>query len=86
MKRLTVFTLALLMLILTGCRRNRTVQYMRVPVDSAAVADTFTVDEPEDSWLDDDEGLIEIPDIPKERSVDMSANDYDLERVMMGRE
>jgi len=38
-----------------------------------------------DAFESDDE-LITVPDIPQEREVDMNANSYDLERVMMGKE
>ena len=36
--------------------------------------------------LADDGGLIAIPEIPQERRVDMSGNDYEVERMMMGKQ
>ena len=34
----------------------------------------------------DDDGLMVIPDIPKERKVNMHSNTYELEKMMQGRQ
>jgi hypothetical protein len=36
--------------------------------------------------MDDGGGLIEIPDIPKERSINMNANTYEVEKMMSGKQ
>lgn len=93
MKRLTILAMTLLLLTVMGCRRNKTIQYVRVVEDSAAAAandipktiDPFENDGTEDNGLEDDDGIIAIPDIPQERSVNMGASDYELKKVMSGK-
>lgn len=83
MKQLLYLTLTFLILNLTGCRRQQTIQYVRLPVDTAAVNDI-----PDSDSLilgADDDGLVAIPDIPDDRYVDEYANDYELKRMMMGK-
>ncbi|MBQ6377686.1 MAG: hypothetical protein IJJ56_02675 [Prevotella sp.] len=92
MKQLTYVFLALLMISVIGCRRNRAERlYERFQEDSGKIEfiippeDTVVIEESVDpaDW-DEDEGLMTIPDIPQERSVNMGANDYELEKVMSG--
>ena len=92
MKQLTYVFLALLIISVIGCRRNRAERlYERFQEDSGKIEfiippeDTVVIEESVDpaDW-DEDEGLMTIPDIPQERSVNMGANDYELEKVMSG--
>ena len=92
MKHFTYVILTLLLLSTFGCRRNRAQrQYERFQEDSDRIEfitpheDTVVIEEADEDpdWMDD--GLVTIPDIPQERSVDMSASDYELEKIMMGR-
>ena len=92
MKQLTYVFLALLMISVIGCRRNRAERlYERFQEDSGKIEfiippeDTVVIEESVDpaDW-DEDEGLMTIPDIPHERSVNMGANNYELEKVMSG--
>lgn len=85
MKRLLYLTLTFLLLITTGCRRHRTIQYVRVPVDTAAANDIPGMDSDSLVLGADDDGLVAIPDIPDDRGVDMAANDYELKKMMMGK-
>ena len=93
MKQLTYVFLAMLLLSLFGCRRNRAdrqyeryledtakIEFITPPEDSVVLEDA--VDE---SWMEDDGELITIPDIPQERSVNMGASDYELNKIMSGR-
>lgn len=36
--------------------------------------------------ITNDDGLVAVPDIPKERDVNMNADDYEMKKVMSGRE
>ena len=78
--------LILLLPCATGCHRQRTVQYVRIPVDTAAVNDIPTVDGDSLVYGADDDGLVALPDLPEERDVDLYANDYELKKMMMGKE
>jgi hypothetical protein len=94
MKQLCYVFLALLMISVIGCRRNRAERlYERFQEDSGKIEfiippeDTVVLeDEDMDpaKW-DEEEGLMAIPDIPQERRVNMSANDYELEKMMKGK-
>jgi hypothetical protein len=92
MRRLIYLLLLVGLLTSVGCRRNKTIQYVRVVEDSAAAAandipkasDPFEDSEGDDTWAND-EGVMEIPEIPQERSVNMNANDYELEKMLKGR-
>ena len=92
MKKLITLMMAVVLLTVVGCRRNKTIQYVRIAPDSAASAandipnasDSLGLDDSSD-WAGDDDGLVAIPDIPQERSVDMGANDYEVEKMMTGR-
>ncbi len=88
MKKLcTLVMLILLLSTLGSCRRNKTIQYVRFVPDSAAqAADDIPKDEDIDGYIDDDEAIFVVPDIPEEREVDMQATSYELERMMMGKE
>ncbi|MBQ8988478.1 MAG: hypothetical protein IJ067_02145 [Prevotella sp.] len=94
MKQLAYVFLTLLLTSFFSCGRNRAErQYERFLEDSdrmefiTPTEDTVAVveDEEEPDWMNDDDGLVSIPDIPQERSVDMGASDYELEKIMTGR-
>ena len=57
------------------------VEFITPGADSVAVP----ADDAIDPYADDD-GIYTIPDIPQERDIDMNANNYELERMMMGRD
>lgn len=97
MRRLLLLT-PLLLLILTGCRRNKAeADYERfIEKTDTAVMD-FIILKEDPVKLDangkveqnnvlggDDDGLIVIPDIPKERKVNMSSDSYELEKMLRG--
>ena len=93
MRQLIYGILALLLVSFLGCRRNRMErQYERFQEDSdrmefiTPAEDTVKIEDDgeEPDWMNDDE-LISIPDIPQERSVNMGASDYELEKLMSGR-
>ena len=93
MKQLTYVFLAMLLLSLFGCRRNRAdrqyeryledtakIEFITPPEDSVVLEDAM-----DESWMEDEGELITIPDIPQERSVNMGASSYELEKMMSGR-
>lgn len=92
MKKLICMVMAVMLLTVVGCRRHKTIQYVRVAPDSVAEAanDIPKAGDPLESidnssdWSGDDDGLIAIPDIPQERPVNMRANDSELRNVMKG--
>lgn len=93
MKNFSLFMLACAALTFLGCGGNTNQRlYERYQYDSARIEFIYPKEdsiplpeEEEDSWADSDEGLMVIPDIPKERQVNMSANDYEMEKEMSGR-
>ena len=84
MKSLNFVVLALLLMSFFGCNRNKAArQYERFLEDSARIE---FVTPPEDSVkLEEDDALLEIPDIPQERPVNMRANDYELDKEISGK-
>lgn len=98
MKKLICLLGFLLLLSLTiGCRRSQADRYQRyvedvsdstfeyiTPKEDSVNADGESVNNEDADWADDD-GLVAIPDIPKERSVNMNANDYDAMKEFSGR-
>ena len=95
MKRLTLMTLACMLLAFFSCNQtaeDRYQRYLEEVADSSEIEfierESDPVEYVEDDGYDplaDDGGLIAIPDIPQERRVDMSGNDYEVERMMMGK-
>jgi hypothetical protein len=94
MKQLTYVILAVLLISIFGCRRNRAErQYERFLEDSDRIEfitppeDTVKLDDVagEEDWMEDEGELITIPDIPQERPVNMGASDYELKKAMSGR-
>lgn len=90
-------TMALALIVLTGCTQTAADRYQRYLDDVADSTSTIefitpgrdSVEVPEDDGDDpfaNDEGLITLPEIPQEREVNMGASNYELERVMMGKE
>ncbi len=87
--------LAALFAIAVSCKRSAADQYQRYlesKSDSTfeyvpEVVDSLIeeVDQSEDLGADDD-GLFAIPDIPQERAINMSADDYETKKMMSGRE
>lgn len=87
MKKTFCFVAVLLMLTVVGCRRNKTIQYVRVVQDSTeAAANDIPGIEDVDGYISDDEGVFELPDPPQERPVNMRSSDKDLQKIMQGEE
>lgn len=100
MRRLTILILILACVVYAniGCKQTAEDRYQRyleeVNDSSESSMEFITPDEDpvaavEDDAYDpfaDDEGIVTIPDIPKERSVNMNSNNYEVEKMMMGRE
>ncbi len=95
-----IFHLTFLLLLATcfiGCKQSEADRYERylesledstgmefiTPAKDSVELDVFGS---EDNDLESDDELITVPEIPQEREIDMNANSYDLERVMMGKE
>jgi len=97
MNKLIYLTFLLLITCFVGCKQSeadRYERYLESLEDSTSMEfitpaeDSVKMDEigAGDDVFDSDEQLITVPEIPQEREVDMNANDYDLEKVMMGKE
>lgn len=100
MRRLTIFTfgMALLLTASVGCKQtaeDRYNRYLEEVADTASMIEFITpekdpvappTDDGEDPFADDGKGIYTIPEIPKERKVDMNANTYELEKMMQGKE
>lgn len=89
---------ALLITLMAGCRLSQedryqryvedvadsTFEYITPPADSVSLEEDLDAEVEKGAWADDD-GLVAVPDIPKERKVDMSASNYDAIREMTGK-
>lgn len=93
MKKFSLLMFAIVALTFLGCGGNTNQRlYERYQYDSARIEfiypekDSVVLEEEEEaSWADDNEGLLKLPDIPQERQVNMSASDYELEKIMSGK-
>ena len=94
MKRLTYTMMAFLLLtVLSGCRQSQADKYQRYLEEKNDTTFEY-IEQPRDSVIDEDaaaveaitndDGLIAVPDSPKERAVNMSADDYETKKVMSG--
>ncbi len=100
MRRLTTFTfvMALLLTASVGCKQtaeDRYNRYLEEVADSSSLIEFITpeedpvappTDDGEDPFADDGKGIYTIPEIPKERKVDMNSNSYELDKYMRGKE
>jgi hypothetical protein len=98
MKRLTFLTL-LLALLLTSicCKQTAEDRYQRYLEEVADTSEFEYItpdkdpvknvdDEGYDPLADDGKGIVTVPDIPQQRSVNMNADTYELEKMMMGKQ
>ena len=101
MRSLFFMLIAFVVFTTSSCRRNNAQQQFEqylershdmeyiVPKEDSVKLDAngnITTDDDEQMELGgDDDGLMVIPDIPKERKINMNANNYELEKVMSGR-
>lgn len=93
MKIFGLLMMTLVALTFLGCGGNTNQRmYERYQYDSARIEfiypkeDSVVIEEEEEpDWMDNDEGLVTIPDIPQERSINMSASNYELEKMMSGK-
>ena len=96
MRRLTFMTFACMLLAFFSCKQtaeSRYQRYLEEVADSSGMEFLTPEKDPveyvEDDGYDpfaDDGGLVTVPDIPKERSVNMNSNNYEVEKMMMGKE
>ena len=100
MKKLFYLFVGMLIMTVYSCHQNPSERYQRYLEDVADTTfeyitpkeDSLNADGelivPEEEvgggWADDD-GLVAVPDIPKERRVIKNSNNYDVERVMKGK-
>jgi len=98
MNKLIYIPLLLLLAFFASCKQSEADRYQRylesledstssiefvTPVKETEGTDPFGS---EDDALSSDGELITVPETPQEREVDMNANTYELERIMMGKE
>lgn len=79
-----------------GCKQtaeDRYQRYLEEVADSSGIEFITPEKDPvdyvgddEDYPFSDDKGIVTIPDIPQERHVDMHGSDYEVEKMMMGKE
>ena len=95
MKRLTYTMMAFLLLtVLSGCRQSQADKYQRYLEEKNDTTFEY-IEQTRDSVIDEDaaaveaitndDGLIAVPDIPKERAVNMNADDYETKNGMSGK-
>lgn len=94
MKRLTYLMLALLPMAFYSCRLSQEQRYQRYLEEKDDSTFEY-IEQPHEAITDEDaeavgaitndDGLIAVPDIPKERPVHMDANDYEVKKAMSGR-
>ena len=96
MRRLTLMALACALFTFIGCRLSPDERYQRYLEEMNDSSDVEfltpkqdSVEYVEDDGFDpfaDDGGLTAIPDIPKERKVNLHGSSRDVEKMMMGKE
>ena len=95
MKRLTFLTMTLTIAVIFGCTPTAEQRYQRYLEDVADTTnmefitpakDSIELVDDEMGSFDDGGSIYTIPEIPQERSVNMNANNYEVEKMMMGKE
>ena len=96
MRRLTFLTFIWALFAFIGCKQtaeDRYQHYLEQIADSSSIEfitpekdPLENVDENEVDPFANDGGIVTIPDIPKEHNVNMVGNNYEVERMMMGKE
>ena len=100
MRKLIYLFVGMLVMTVFSCRPNQAERYQRyledvtdttfeyiTPKEDSLNADGEVIVPEEEvggGWADDD-GLVAVPDIPKERRVNMNASNREVERVMTGK-
>ena len=100
MRRLTtfMFVMALLVTASVGCKQtaeDRYNRYLEEIADTSSWIEFITpeedpvappTDDGEDPFADDGKGIYTIPEIPKQRKVNMNTDTYELDKYMRGKE
>jgi Tfp pilus assembly protein PilP len=96
MKRLAFLTLACVLLAFIGCQQSaesRYQRYLEEVADTSGIEFITPEEDPveyvEDNLGDpfaDDGGVITVPDIPQQHEVSRYGSNYEVEKVMMGKE
>ena len=100
MRRLTtfMFVMALLVTASVGCKQtaeDRYNRYLEEIADTSSLIEFITPEEDpvppptdggEDPFADDGKGIYTIPEIPKQRKVNMNTDTYELDKYMRGKE
>ena len=94
MKKLILLFAVMVGLAVSSCRMSQEKRYERYLEQKNDTTFEY-IEQARDSVVDEeaeavsainDDGLVAVPDIPKERDVNMSADDYETKKVMSGRE
>ena len=96
MKRLTFLTFVFVLFAFIGCQQSaesRYQRYLEEVADTSGIEFITPEEDPveyvEDNLGDpfaDDGGVITVPDIPQQHEVSRSGSNYEVEKVMMGKE
>ena len=96
MKRLTFLTFVFVLLAFIGCQQSaesRYQRYLEEVADTSGIEFITPEEDPveyvEDNLGDpfaDDGGVITVPDIPQQHEVSRYGSNYEVEKVMMGKE
>lgn len=96
MKRLTFLTLVFVLFAFIGCQQSaesRYQRYLEEVADTSGIEFITPEEDPveyvEDNLGDpfaDDGGVITVPDIPQQHEVSRYGSNYEVEKVMMGKE
>ena len=100
MRRLTtfMFVMALLVTASVGCKQtaeDRYNRYLEEIADTSSLIEFITpeedpvpppTDDGEDPFAADGKGIYTIPEIPKQRKVNMNTDTYELDKYMRGKE
>ena len=87
--------MALSLAAFSGCKLSADERYQRYLESLADTSEMEFITPAEDSIkyvednddpFDDDDYLMTVPEIPQEREVNMNSNNYEVEKMMMGRE
>ena len=90
MRQVLLLSLVIVILIMFSCHRNKAEADFERFLENKDKEDPVKLDDDINQNNNvlggDDDGLMLIPDIPKERKVNMHSNTYELEKMMQGRQ
>jgi len=84
-KNLLILSLSILTLVACRGRSEQRTEYVEENIEyRPLVTDSAAIDSIANSGMVDNDAALEVPDIPKDKNVDMNASDAEINDVMRG--